>query len=1542
MPQLKFWLQRLKNRYFCALLLTSSLTCLSLYPINSATAQITPDQTLGSENSTITPDTIKGIPSQRIDGGAIRGTSLFHSFQEFNVREGTAAYFTNPSGIENILTRVSGNNVSNILGTLGVLGNANLLLMNPHGIVFGENARLDIGGSFLTTTANSLVLKNGWEFSTTNPEAPPLLQINVPLGLQLRSNPLGNIANAGKLAVKPGESLSFWGSTVTSTGSLIAPGGMIQLLGERVGLFDHAQIDVSGNTGGGTVLIGGDFQGQGSVPNAVRTYIGPDVKITADANSHGNGGKVIVWADAATGFYGEISARGGSVVGNGGFVEVSAQENLIFRGKVDTNAINGWRGTLLIDPTNIIIANGSGDQTGDRTDTFTGSILSEPLSQINDTAPTTIYESDLEALSGDTNIILQATNNITLQNLADNSLNLAAGKGAIAFTADADQDGVGNFVMEDNISDTINTNGRDLIISGASLQLGNINTSYINTTEFTALEDPDADELLATAQVINARTSVTTISSNLNQSPSSGGNYKITLTGVGLNNPLSNGSMKFIATNGSISTGNLNTASLSGTAGNISLDATRDITFNASKLDASGITAGNVTINSQNVSLTNGSVINVMGGSDGNIIINGQKLDINSDSKLLAGISTYLGSLASQAGDIRLNSTGEINLANGFVINSVAPQATGKGGNIYIQAGSVSLSDGSQLGTLTVGQGDTGSVFVQANNSISLSGLNTAIFSAVKTGFPNSSGIFPIVNVFSEAVGNSGDVYIQANSVFLSDGAQLIASTFGRGNSGTVFVQANDCVVLKDEYTAILSTVGFNTLGQIDLIVGNSGGISIQARSVSLSDGAQLFTGTFEKGNPGIVFVQANDLVSLKGEGTGIFSIVESIRLSNSMGDSSGIKLQAGSISLSDGAQIIASTFGQGNAGNISLQVDNTVSLEGGSLSYPNPTNASPELGGVSLVFPDGAPNLSLGGATTGIFSTVESLAKGNAGDIDIQARFLSLTGGAEVQSLTRGEGKAGNIRVNVLETINLSGVAATLGEDDQGNLIGGASSGLISSTETGAIGVGGDIEVTTNELRLANGAVLNARTRSEFTGGNITINANTLEITGGGQVLASSFGNSNAGNINVNVADSITVSGSDRFFWERLEKFSSEIVDNDGPASGLFARAQAAGNAGNLEVSTSQLRLEEGAQISAFSLASQGGNITLNNLDSLEVINSLISVSTANGKAGSLQVNGSESVNLRGLLAEGTPGGLLAAATADGTAGNLSVNTSQFNISDGAQATVSSNQGQAGNLEITANSLFLDQGQISAETFKSTVEGGANIKLQISDWLQMKNDSQISATARENANGGNINIDTKFLIAFPVVGSQGSDIIAKATFGNGGRININTQGIFGIQEQKAIASNRTNDIDASSDYGLSGEVQINGAIDPSQGLAQLPTQPSQPQLSQGCQASAGENQNEFIITGRGGLPLNPREFLTSQAVDVDWVSFEPVQTRGSLQQENIDNEQNATFVKNQPHEIVEAQALVVDAKGNINLVAQPPSTTPHSSGFQPVSCPAS
>ncbi len=356
-------------RYLSPVTTLSLCTVASLASITTATAQITPDNSLGAESSTVNPDVINGIPSDRIDGGAIRGSNLFHSFQEFNVGAGRGAYFSNSANITNILTRVTGGNPSNILGRLGVLGNANLFLLNPKGIFFGPNASLDLGGSFFGTTADSFIFNNNFEFSATNPQAVPLLSVNIPIGLRFRENP-GSITNQSMfrnansnlvgLQVQPGNSLALVGGNINLSdgGRLTASGGSIELGG--LATAGTVGLDITGNSFKLNFLTNNLLSditiSNARVQNVVfsnTTGNAGDVKITTRNLSLTDGGQV----SAST--YGRENA--GSVIINAGNILVDGENNEGFTSaifsQVGSNA-EGDAGDIQINTNNLSLTNG--------------------------------------------------------------------------------------------------------------------------------------------------------------------------------------------------------------------------------------------------------------------------------------------------------------------------------------------------------------------------------------------------------------------------------------------------------------------------------------------------------------------------------------------------------------------------------------------------------------------------------------------------------------------------------------------------------------------------------------------------------------------------------------------------------------------------------------------------------------------------------------------------------------------------------------------------------------------------------------------------------------------------------------------------------------------------------------------------------------------------------------------------------------------------------------------------------------------------------
>ena len=315
-------------------------------------AQVVPDQTLPvGERSQVS-----GNLNSQINGGAIRGNNLFHSFQQFSIPTGGSAAFNNSANITNILTRVTGSNISNINGLIRAKGTANLFLINPNGILFGANARLEIGGSFLASTANSLKFANGFEFSVSNPQAPSLLTVSAPIGLQYGNN-IGEVRSQGAiLRVPNGQTLNLTGGNVAiEGGQLLALGGRVELAGVAaagaVGLTQQGQewrLSVPDGLARADVAIGND-----AIVN-VRSGGGGSIAITArNFTSTGLGTRVRAG----------IAARLGTVAAQAGDIDINATEAINLDKMLISNQVvpggTGNAGNINITTGTLSLTNGS-------------------------------------------------------------------------------------------------------------------------------------------------------------------------------------------------------------------------------------------------------------------------------------------------------------------------------------------------------------------------------------------------------------------------------------------------------------------------------------------------------------------------------------------------------------------------------------------------------------------------------------------------------------------------------------------------------------------------------------------------------------------------------------------------------------------------------------------------------------------------------------------------------------------------------------------------------------------------------------------------------------------------------------------------------------------------------------------------------------------------------------------------------------------------------------------------------------------------------
>ena len=807
---------------------------------NGAIAQnIVPDNTLGEESSTVTPNVeINGVQSDRIEGGAQRGANLFHSFSEFNVENGRGAYFANPAGIENILGRVTGVNPSDILGTLGVQGNADLFLINPNGIVFGENARLDLGGSFYGSTADSVLFPDGVEFSATDTQTEPLLTINVPIGLNIGDNP-GEIVNRSFVRNSAGD--DFVGLEVT-------PGKNLTLVGGNVN-FEGGEATASG----GRIELGGLQQA------GVITFNDGSLSFPEDATR----------ADLTLSNFADIDVRGTG----GGNIVINAR-NLSLKGESGSSAIRAGITAASTD---------SEAQAGD--------II------VNATDDVTINESVIS-----NRVELEAVGNAGDAIIATGSLSLTNGGGVTASTLGRGNAGSLKITASDTItidgesSDSIPSaiasqvgleadgEGGNIIITTSSLSLAD--GGFVSATTF-GQGNAGSVEITANDTIMidgeNSNGSSSSINNGVNpDAEGEGGDIAITTDSLFL----TNGGEVDASTDGRGNAGSLKiTASGTVTIDGESSDGTPSAAVSQVNPGAEGEGA-NIAITTGSLSLTNGGAVSSATGGQGNagsieitasdtIMIDGEKSD-----GFVSGVSSGVSFVQGEAGNVTIT-TGSLSLTNGGFVSSategqgnagslkitasdtitidgessegfgstvnslVNPGAEGNGGNVTITTDSLFLSNDGQVSATTFGQGNAGDVNINASQlTLQSQGMLT-----VRGGENSNPGSLTItadnitlndrssIEADTES-GSQGNITINTQLLTLQNNSEISTNATGTATGGNININANDGFIIAapEENSDITANATQATGGRVFIDAANLYGIEPREQLTPQSD----------------------------------------------------------------------------------------------------------------------------------------------------------------------------------------------------------------------------------------------------------------------------------------------------------------------------------------------------------------------------------------------------------------------------------------------------------------------------------------------------------------------------------------------------------------------------------------------------------------------------------------------------------------------------------------------------------------------------------
>ncbi len=722
-----------------------------------------------------------------------------------------------------------------------------------------------------------------------------------------------------------------------------------------------------------------------------------------------------------------------------------------------------------------------------------------------------------------------------------------------------------------------------------------------------------------------------------------------------------------------------------------------------------------------------------------------------------------------------------------------------------------------------------------------------------------------------------------------------------------------------------IDVVGQGTSTQSGLTVNAGQMLSLTGGEIALT-GARLSAagGRIELSSSGNIQLSNQSIIDASGTGGGVIELRgqtvtlagQSALISDTLGDLEGrdIQIVGDRVRLSDGAYIGAATSGAGNSGSIVVTAAQDIEIIGTSIANYKQIELNVFLG------TRGVSDREIGGIVT------TTTASGRTGDISLVARRLLLDQGVFVSTETFGIGGSGDVNISAPESVRLIGSGILAGSRTSGIALltpRGIPTGL--STAGIPAGSGGNIDVNTARLFVEDGSGIVAGTTSDQASGDLSIKATESVVLRGdfapfffptSITTVSIGGRGAAGDLQIETGRLSVQDGSPIFADSGARAIVGQ-VDVGGPAgnvtivatesvelvggqpllasfinSGIRSRTFTDAPAGSVQITAPTLTLQDGGQItSAARNAGSGGAINIDaqtvivsgtgtgNADALSgiVASSGVAAQTSfvDGKIISVPASGNGgtiTINAETLTVQDTAE-ISVSSFGTGVAGNLNITADAVRLERGGNLTAATSSGDQGNINVIADRLTLDGGNIAAS---SGSNDGGNLSFNIRDVLLLRDGSLISTeagTAAGGGDGGSIAFEGGLIVAVP---DENSDIVANAFTGQGGRILLNAQDILGFETSTGLTTaqlrnNQTNDISASSELGAPGEVRIlNQVGDPEQGLTELPAELLEGDRTIGQSVCAVGQGNDFIVTGRGGVPLSPQAVLSDAVVWTD------------------------------------------------------------------------